>query len=160
MADHPESDITGLTGDAAPQSGPVMEARAEVTSTDRGAQLLKTVAGPLCAYPFLTLVGALLFLLNAGGYPLYTKGEPREAVTIFDIVNGGGVVLPMRAGVELPSKPLLMHWLAALASLIAGATNEWTVRLPSALLAIAGMVVAYLYLRRLFDQQAGFIAAV
>src|SRR5216684_265146 len=160
MADHPESDITGLTGDAAPQSGPVMEARAEVTSTDRGAQLLKTVAGPLCAYPFLTLVGALLFLLNAGGYPLYTKGEPREAVTVFDIVNGGGVILPMRAGVEVPSKPLLMHWLAALVSLLAGGVSEWTVRMPSALAAIGGMLLCYGYVRRLFDQRAGLIAAL
>src|SRR5260370_39595230 len=113
MADHPESDITGLTGNAAPQSGPVMEARAEVTSTDRGAQLLKTVAGPLCAYPFLTLAGALLFLLNAGVYPLYTKGEPREAVTVFDIVNGGGAILPVRASGVGPSNPLLIHLVAA-----------------------------------------------
>jgi 4-amino-4-deoxy-L-arabinose transferase-like glycosyltransferase len=160
MADHLESDITGLTGDAAPQSGPVTKARAEVTSTDRGTRLLKTLAGPLCAYPFLTLVGALLFLLNAGGYPLYTKGEPREAVTVFDIVNGGGVILPMRAGVEVPSKPLLMHWLAALVSLLAGGVSEWTVRMPSALAAIGGMLLCYGYIRRLFDPRVGLIAAL
>src|SRR5579863_3300424 len=101
--------------------------------------LLDALASPRRALPLITIVGALLFLLNLGGYPLYTKGEPREAVTVFDIVNGGGVILPMRAGVEIPSKPLLVHWVAALVSCVAGQVNEWTVRLPSAALAIGGM---------------------
>jgi len=95
-----------------------------------------------------------------GAYPLYTKGEPREAVTVFDIVNGGGVLLPMRAGVEIPSKPLLMHWLAALASLVMGGVSEFSVRLPSATFAIAGLLVCYLYIRRLFDDVVALLAAV
>ena len=99
-------------------------------------------------------------MVNLGGYPLYTKGEAREAVTVFDIVNGGGVILPMRAGVEIPSKPLLMHWLAALVSCAAGGVNEWTVRLPSAVLAMAAMLLCYLYIRRLFEQRAALMAAL
>ena len=62
------------------------------------------------------------------------------------------------ASVEIPSKPLLMHWLAALLSLAAGAVNEWTVRLPSATFACAGILLCYLYVRRLFDQRAALIA--
>ncbi len=127
---------------------------------DVGRRALATLAAPACALPLLAVVGALLFILNLGGYPLYTKGEPREAVTVFDIVHGGGVILPMRAGVEIPSKPLLMHWLAALVALLGGGVNEWTVRLPSALCAIGGMLACYLYVRRLFDQRAGLVAAL
>ncbi|HEX4209228.1 MAG TPA: glycosyltransferase family 39 protein, partial [Candidatus Binataceae bacterium] len=89
-----------------------------------------------------------------------TKGEAREAVTVFDIVHGGGVILPMRAGVEIPSKPLLMHWLAALISLAAGGVSAWTVRLPSALLAIAGGLACYLYVRRLFEARGALLAAL
>lgn len=123
-------------------------------------RLLAAISEPRIALPLLLAVGAVLFLVNLGGYPLYTKGEPREAVTVFDIVHGGGIILPMRAGVELPSKPLLMHWIAAVFSLIAGAVTAFTVRLPSALFAIAGMLACYGYVRRLYDSTVGFIAAL
>jgi 4-amino-4-deoxy-L-arabinose transferase-like glycosyltransferase len=121
---------------------------------------LQYIAEPRYAWPILLIFGVALYLVNLGGYPLYTKGEPREAVTVFDIVHGGGVILPRRAGVEIPSKPLLMHWMAALVSLVAGGVNEFTVRLPSAGLAIAGVIVCYFYVRRLFDNVTALIAAL
>ncbi|MFI5353340.1 MAG: ArnT family glycosyltransferase [Candidatus Binatales bacterium] len=117
-------------------------------------------AAPGFAIPILLGAGAALYLVNLGGYPLYTKGEPREAVTIFDIVHGGGWILPMRAGVEIPSKPLMMHWLGAILSIAAGRVNEWTVRLPSAMLAIAAMIACYLYVRRLFDDRIAMLSAL
>ena len=106
------------------------------------------------------MIGTLLFIVNLGGAPIYTKGEAREAVTVFDIVHGGGVILPLRAGVEIPSKPLMMHWLAALISLAAGGVSAWTVRLPSALLAIAGALATYLYVRRLFEARGALLASL
>ena len=115
---------------------------------------------PRFAIPLLVVLGALIFIVNMGGYPLYTKGEPREAVTILDIYNGGGVILPMRAGLEVPSKPLLMHWLGALASLAMGGVSDASVRLPSAILAIAGMLVCYFYVRQLFDPLAALVSAL
>jgi 4-amino-4-deoxy-L-arabinose transferase-like glycosyltransferase len=118
------------------------------------------IATPWPAVLILIALGALLFLSNLGGYPLYTKGEPREAVTVFNMVHGGGIILPMRAGVEIPSKPLLMHWMAAALSFALGGVTELSVRLPSALLAIAGMVICYLYVRRLFDEKVALLAAV
>lgn len=121
---------------------------------------LGAIATPRPAILILIALGSLLFLSNLGGYPLYTKGEPREAVTVFDMVHGGGIILPMRAGVEIPSKPLLMHWMAAALSFALGGVTELSVRLPSALLAIAGMVVCYLYVRRLFDEKVALLAAV
>ena len=121
---------------------------------------LRYLAEPRHAVPILLIVGIALYLVNLGGYPFYTKGEPREAVTIFAIVHGGGVILPQRAGIEIPSKPLLMHWLAALVSLIAGGVDEFSVRLPSAAFAIAGMIVCYNYVRRLFDEVVALIAAL
>ena len=122
--------------------------------------LFERLAQPRIALPLLFACGGLLFFVNLGGYPLYTKGETREAVTVFDIVHGGGIVLPMRAGVEVPSKPLMMHWLAALVSLAAGQVNEWTVRLPSAVCALLGVIVCYCYVRRFFDEKSALIAAL
>ena len=124
------------------------------------AHRLEFLSSPPLAIPIILAIGVMLFLVNLGGAPLYTKGEPREAVTIFDIVHGGGVILPMRAGVEIPSKPLLMHWLAAIVSLIAGGVSAWTVRLPSATFAIAGMVVTYLYVRRMFEARGALMSAI
>lgn len=121
---------------------------------------LQYIAEPRHAWPILLIVGVALYLVNLGGYPLYTKGEPREAVTVFDIVHGGGIILPQRAGVEIPSKPLLMHWIAALVSILAGGVSEFSVRLPSAGLAIAGVIVCYFYVRRLFDDVTALIAAL
>ncbi len=121
---------------------------------------LSYLAEPRPAVPILLIVGVALYLVNLGGYPFYTKGEPREAVTVFAIVHGGGVILPQRAGIEIPSKPLLMHWLAALVSLVVGGVDEFSVRLPSAAFAIAGVIVCYSYVRRLFDDVIALIAAL
>jgi hypothetical protein len=54
----------------------------------------------------------------------------------------------------------MMHWLAAAISLAAGRINEWTVRSPSAICAILGLIVCYLYVRRLFDEKSALIAAL
>jgi 4-amino-4-deoxy-L-arabinose transferase-like glycosyltransferase len=141
--------------DSAPAS-PEAEAARDSAAPD----WLEFIAQPRHAWPILLIVGIALYLVNLGGYPLYTKGEPREAVTVFDIVHGGGVILPQRAGVEIPSKPLLMHWIAALVSLVAGGVNEFSVRLPSAGFAIAGVIVCYFYVRRLFDNVTALFAAL
>ncbi len=121
---------------------------------------LERVSYPAVALPLLLCLGGALFLLNLGGYPIYTTGEAREAVTVADMLRGGGFILPLRAGVEIPSKPLLMHWTCALVSLVAGRLNGWTVRLPSALFAICGVLLEYLYLRQLFDQRRALLAAL
>jgi 4-amino-4-deoxy-L-arabinose transferase-like glycosyltransferase len=146
----------------APRTTELTESADAPAHVDAGAEpiLAAITASPRIAWIAILATGVLIFIVNLGGYPLYTKGEPREAVTIFDIAHGGGIILPMRAGVEIPSKPLLMHWIAALFSVVAGGVSEWTVRLPSALFAIAGMIACFGYMRNLFDRRAAFIAAI
>jgi 4-amino-4-deoxy-L-arabinose transferase-like glycosyltransferase len=151
--------------DPAPRIDDSIEASAAETARDSGETFeriphwLATITAPRNALPLLMITTIALYLVNLGGYPLYTKGEPREAVTIYDIVHGGGWILPARAGVEIPSKPLLMHWLAALVSLVTGVT-EFSVRLPTAALGIAGVLVCYFYGRRLFNNVSAFFAAL
>jgi 4-amino-4-deoxy-L-arabinose transferase-like glycosyltransferase len=125
-----------------------------------GSSRLIGLAAPRLALPILLAIGLALFVVNLGGYPFYTKGEPREALTVVAMVHGRGLILPLRGGVEVPSKPPLMHWVAALASLAAGGVSESTIRLPSALFAIAGVLLGYLYLRVLFDDRSAFLAAL
>ena len=123
----------------------------------------EVAATPRFALPLLTILSCAAVIVNLGGYPLYTKGEPREAVAVLDMFRGHSLssfLLPMRAGVEIPSKPLLMHWLIAALSLVTGGVGEWTVRLPSAILAVAGVLCCYLYVRRLFNERAALFSAL
>ncbi|HEY2486176.1 MAG TPA: hypothetical protein VGI36_13580, partial [Candidatus Binataceae bacterium] len=55
-------------------------------SATAAAIQIGAIATPWPALLILIALGSLLFLSNLGGYPLYTKGEPREAVTVFDMV--------------------------------------------------------------------------
>jgi 4-amino-4-deoxy-L-arabinose transferase-like glycosyltransferase len=121
---------------------------------------LDRIAEPRVAFPFLLAFAVAIFIVNLGGYPIYTRGEPREAIRIVDIVGGGGVILPTQTGIGLPWKPPLMYWLGALISVLAGRVNEWTVRLPSAMLAVAGIAVCYYYVGRLFDRRSALVAAL
>jgi 4-amino-4-deoxy-L-arabinose transferase-like glycosyltransferase len=151
------NETTKIADDAGTAS---LEPQAPAAPAARAPGWLDTLSKPLFATPALTIFSAVLFFVNLGGYPFYTKGEPREAVTVLAIASGGGVILPMRAGVELPTKPLLMHWIAALLSILAGSVNELTVRMPSALFAFAGVLASYYYVRRLFSPRAALISAL
>jgi 4-amino-4-deoxy-L-arabinose transferase-like glycosyltransferase len=127
------------------------------------ARWFERAAAPQFAIPLLTLLCLAAFFVNLGGYPLYTHGETREAVSVLDMFKGHSIrsfLLPMRAGIEIPSKPLMMHWLIAALSLISGGLSEWTIRLPSAILGALGVLCCYLYVRRLFSASAGLLAAL
>jgi 4-amino-4-deoxy-L-arabinose transferase-like glycosyltransferase len=74
----------------------------------------------------------IVALLTAATYfspHIWHHGEAREALVIQDVVKNHRWVLPLRNG-ELPSKPILYHWIAALFALPLG-LSDFTVRLPS-----------------------------
>jgi 4-amino-4-deoxy-L-arabinose transferase-like glycosyltransferase len=74
----------------------------------------------------------LIALLSAFTYfspHIWQHGEAREALVVEDIVKNHRWVLPLRNG-ELPSKPILYHWMAALFALPLG-FSDFIVRLPS-----------------------------
>lgn len=152
----PPPAATDITGHAAPSNGLKPDDARKLPA------LISHLASPPLAYVLLLVACAGLFFVNLGGFPIYTKGEAREAVTVLDMFKGhslAAVLLPMRAGLEIPSKPLLMHWLIALCALVLG-VNEWAVRLPSALLATTAVLCCYAYARRLFDNLTGLFSAL
>jgi 4-amino-4-deoxy-L-arabinose transferase-like glycosyltransferase len=116
-------------------------------------------------HPLLTGLGlgllcALLYLWGLGDLPFHTKGEPREATVVWEIYNSGEWILPLRNGSLIPSKPPLFHWLGAFLSLVRGELNEFTIRLPSALLAIVGVLLTYGAGVVLWGVEAGLVAAL
>lgn len=108
----------------------------------------------------VALAWAVTQLWGLGAAPFHTKGEPREGIVVQQIVERGEWVLPRRNGVELPRKPPLFHWLGALASAAQGSVDEWSVRLPSALLSGASALTLFSTARLLLGTRAALVAAL
>ncbi|MBI3797085.1 MAG: glycosyltransferase family 39 protein [Deltaproteobacteria bacterium] len=120
---------------------------------------------PIRLHPLWTGLGlgllcVLLYVWGLGDLPFHTKGEPREATVVWEIYTSGEWILPLRNGSIIPSKPPLFHWLGAIFSLAGGALDEFTIRLPSALLAIVGVLLTYSAGVALWGVEAGLIAAL
>src|SRR5882724_2465939 len=109
-------------------------------------------AGLLCFSLFL-------YFWGLGRTPFYTKGEPREAVEVWEEVHNGQWVLPMRNGHDLPSKPPLFHWLAGGSALLLGEVDEFSVSFPSAVLATLSVLLVFWLGVKKWGTQAGVFAA-
>ncbi len=97
----------------------------------------------------LAFVCAIVVLPFLGLAEFNTKGEPREAVVAYSILQSGDWILPTNNGGEIPYKPPFFHWCIAVASMLnGGIVNEFTSRLPSALALIAMTVGCYTFYAR------------
>ena len=105
----------------------------------------------------LALCGVLYFPYLAQ-VPFFDKGEPREALAVQDIIQRGEWLVPLKRATDIPSKPPLFHWSAALTSRLAGQLNESTIRFPSALYATLGVLVVYLLAKKLFGAEAALMS--
>jgi len=112
---------------------------------------LAAVAGLIA----LLAVMGVLFFADLGSVPLFSVGEPREAMQVADAFDHANWILPLRNGTELPSKPPLYHWLAAATALAIGRVDEWGVRLPSAVLAALTVLAVVWFGARRWDVAAG-----
>ena len=81
------------------------------------------------------MLGILALLMAAAYFSphIWQHGEAREALVVRDIIRHDRWLLPLRNG-ELPSKPVLYHWIGASLALALG-YSDFTIRLPSVLAA-------------------------
>jgi 4-amino-4-deoxy-L-arabinose transferase-like glycosyltransferase len=98
----------------------------------------------------LVALCGVLYFPYLGSTPFFDKGEPREALAVQDIVQRGEWLFPLKKATDIPSKPPLFHWSAALASELTGRLSESTIRFPSAVYATLGVLLLYIFGRRLF----------
>jgi 4-amino-4-deoxy-L-arabinose transferase-like glycosyltransferase len=105
----------------------------------------------------LVALCGILYFPYLGSAPLFDKGEPREAMAVQDIVQRGEWLVPLKRAMDIPSKPPLFHWSAALTSRLAGKLDEATLRFPSAIYATLGVLGIYALGRKLFGSDVALL---
>jgi 4-amino-4-deoxy-L-arabinose transferase-like glycosyltransferase len=113
----------------------------------------QTVAG-------LLLLCFLLYFWELGQIPFYNYEESKEALIVWEMVNEGGWILPLRNGTEIPLKPPLFHWCGALIALISGKVNEFAVRSPSAFFSTGSVLMIFFFGQRVWNWRVGLLASL
>lgn len=109
-------------------------------------------------------LGLLLALLSAAWFgslavrPLYKADEARYGEISREMAQSGDWVTPRLNGFKYFEKPPLQYWATAAAFKALG-EHDWAARLWTALLAAAGVALAYFAGNRLFGRPAGPLGA-
>jgi 4-amino-4-deoxy-L-arabinose transferase-like glycosyltransferase len=106
----------------------------------------------------LGLIFALL-LWGLGSYGLYEPHEGHFAGVAFEMVTRGDWITPHLNGAPYLNKPPLLYWMIASCDVALG-FNEWSARLPLALIGFGGVALVWHWARRLWGVRAGRCAAV
>lgn len=94
-------------------------------------------------------VAAVLLLPWGARTHFNTKGEPREAIVAVSMLQSGNYILPESYGHDIPYKPPMLAWcIAGVAKLTGGKVTEYSSRLPSAIAAIALVVMTFNWVAR------------
>lgn len=91
------------------------------------------------------VIGLLVLFWGLGDISLTSLNEGRRALAIKEMFAGGNWLLPTLNGELYLTKPPFLYWLSLIFSNLAGAVSEWTLRLPSALAALATLWMVYRY---------------
>ena len=112
-------------------------------------------------YPFyLLLLSLVLFFPGLGARDFWAPVEPRYAEIARIMFAKGEWIVPMVNGDLYTDKPILYFWLVLIAAKVAGAVNEWTVRLPAAFGGVGFVLTTYFFARDFFSPRIGLLAAV
>jgi 4-amino-4-deoxy-L-arabinose transferase-like glycosyltransferase len=114
------------------------------------------------AFWLLLIIACITILPFLGLADFHTKGEPREAVVAYTMLDGDNWVLPRNNGGEIPYKPPFFHWCIAAtsAALNGGVVNEFTSRFPSAVALIAMVMGGFLFYSRRKGVTTGLLTAM
>lgn len=106
------------------------------------------------------LSSAILIFPFMGMADFYSKGEPREAIVSYTMLETGNWILPHNIGGEIAYKPPFFHWCVAAVSLLAGGVNEVTARIPSGLALLALSLATYFFFARRKGETTGALTAL
>ena len=97
------------------------------------------------AFWFIALLSVLVLVPFLGETIFYSKGEPREAIVAYTMLESGNWILPMNYGVEIAYKPPFLYWTIAVISSILGGVSEFSARLSSALAFLSMHLLLFLF---------------
>lgn len=116
---------------------------------------------PRRGFWLLLIVACVALLPFLGLADFHTKGEPREAVVAYSMLESDDWVLPRNNGGDIPYKPPFFHWtIAAASAATGGAVSEFTSRLPSAVALIAMTLMLYVFLVRRKGETVALLASL
>jgi len=107
----------------------------------------------------ILLLSYFLFFFNLGSYSLKEPDEGRYAEIPREMVEQGDYLVPHLNYVRYFEKPPLLYWVTAASYKLFG-INEWSFRLPNALVALLCAIILYLFARRWFFYETGFFGAL
>jgi 4-amino-4-deoxy-L-arabinose transferase-like glycosyltransferase len=110
-------------------------------------------------YALLIALGLVLFFPNLGGPSLWDLDEGRNLTCSDEMKQANNWVIPTFNGVLRPDKPALLYWLQIAAYDLFG-VNEFAGRLPSALAALATVLICYELARSMFTPSTGLLAGI
>lgn len=88
-----------------------------------------------------------------------TKGEPRESIVAFSMIENGDWILPTNNDGEFAYKPPFFHWCIAATSLITGEVSLFSSRFPSATWAIIMLIACYIFFAKRKDETTALLAS-
>lgn len=112
------------------------------------------------AFTIVCVIAVMLTVPFLGLTDFYSKGEPREAVVAYTMVEHGNWILPINNGGDIPYKPPFFHWCIALFSLLLGHVSEFTSRLPSALALVAMSVGGFVFFAKRKNANMALLATL
>lgn len=112
------------------------------------------------AFTIVCVIAVMLTVPFLGLTDFYSKGEPREAVVAYTMVEHGNWILPINNGGDIPYKPPFFHWCIALFSLLQGHVSEFSSRLPSALALVAMSVGGFVFFAKRKNANMALLATL
>ncbi len=110
-------------------------------------------------YLLLVALSLVLFFPNLGGPSLWDIDEGKNSACTIEMRDANNWVIPTFNGLLRPDKPALLYWLQMAAYHYFG-VNEFAGRLPSALAALATVLLAYELARAMFTPSTGLLAGI
>ena len=112
------------------------------------------------AFWFLMILSTLVIIPFLGETIFYSKGEPREAIVAYTMLESGNWVLPLNYGTDMPYKPPFLYWCIAVFSALLGGVTEFSSRLPSAVFFLAMLGVFFRFFAERKGTKTAFLASV
>ncbi len=107
----------------------------------------------------ILVLGIYLFFLGNQGIFITDPVESNYALTASEMVQSGNYISPQIYGTYWYDKPIFFYWQLASAFQIFG-TNEFAARFWPAVMGILGLLMTYVFTRKLYDAKIGFFAAL